>query len=188
MPSLIILIVHPYLVFIKGHKPGSFEVYLLRSIFEKLKCITFHWSYLYFLITINSNVSETQILLATYYNRVPTLPGKPGILSFLFQDWKMPGICSKSSKTWNFNLKSGKTWNLQILYFKLHFSRCHYKNNSDLLLCYIYIINTNTDSKPNWPWISLLLLGNNLENTWNFVLQEKWEPCICFNTFWDLYN
>ncbi len=32
-----------------------------------------------------------------------------------------------------------------------------YKNNSDLLLCHIYIINTNTDSKPNGPWNSLLL-------------------------------
>ncbi len=41
-------------------------------------------------------------------------------------------------------------------------------------------MNTNTDSKPNWPWISLLLPGNNLENTWTFVSQEKWEPCkIC---------
>ncbi len=53
-----------------------------------------------------------------------------------------------------------------------------YKNNSDLLLCHIYIINTNTDLKPNLPWISLLLPGNYLENTWNFVSQEKWEPCM----------
>ncbi len=38
----------------------------------------------------------------------------------------------------------------------------------------MYIFNTG--SKPNWPWISLLLPGNNMENTWNFVSQEKWEP------------
>ncbi len=80
-----------------------------------------------------------------------------------------------------------KTWNLQSIFqaslFKI------YTNNSDSLLCYIYIINSNTDSKPNWPWISLLLPGNNLENTWNFVSQEKWEPCmIYFNTFRDFHN
>ncbi len=32
------------------------------------------------------------------------------------------------------------------------------------------------DSKPNWPAISLLLPGNNLENTWHSMLSEKWEP------------
>ncbi len=49
-----------------------------------------------------------------------------------------------------------------------------YKNNSDLI-CHIYIINTNTDSKTNWPLISLLFPGNNLENIWNIVWQEKCE-------------
>ncbi len=93
-----------------------------------------------------------------------------------------PGKClefgQKVVKAWNFNLKPGKTWHLQILCFNLHFQDVIYKNNSDLLLCHIYIININTDSKPNCHWISLLLPGNNLENTWNFVSQEKWEPCI----------
>ncbi len=46
-----------------------------------------------------------------------------------------------------------------------------YKNNFDLLLCHIYIINTNTALKPIWPWISLLLHGNNLEN--NGILCHK---------------
>ncbi len=44
---------------------------------------------------------------------------------FLFQAWKMPGICSKSGKNLEFNSKPEKTWNLQIVCFKLHFSRCH---------------------------------------------------------------
>ncbi len=34
---------------------------------------------------------------------------------------------------------------------------------SDLHLGHIYIINTNTDSKPNWPGISLLLPGKYME-------------------------
>ncbi len=55
--------------------------------------------------------------------------------------------------------------------------------NSDLRLCHICIINTNTDSKPNWPCISLHLPGNNLENTWNFLSPEKWEPCDITNSF-----
>ncbi len=104
--------------------------------------------------------------------------------------FSMPGKClefaQKVVTTWNFNLKPGKK--LEI--FKFHvssftFQDVIYKNNSDVLLCHIYIINTNTDLKPNWPWISLLLPGNNLENTWNLVSQEKWEPRICFNTFQD---
>ncbi len=99
-----------------------------------------------------------------------------------------PGKClefaQKVVKTWNFNSKPGKK--LEIC--KFYVSSCTfqdviYKNNYDLLLCNIYIINSNTDSKPNWAWISLLLPGNNLENTWNFVSQEKWEPWICLAHF-----
>ncbi len=61
----------------------------------------------------------------------------------------------------------------------IHFSRCHFQKNSDLRLCHIWIINTNTDSKPNWPGISLHLPENNLENTWNFVSPESGkEHCV----------
>ncbi len=110
---------------------------------------------------------------------------------FLFQAWKMPGICSKSSKNLEFELKTWKKIEICKFYVSsFTFQDAIYKNNSDLLRCHIYIINlnTNTDSKPKLPWISLFLPGNNLENTWNFVSQEKWEPCICLNTFRDFYN
>ncbi len=65
-----------------------------------------------------------------------------------------PGKCmeftQKVVKTWNFNSKPGKK--LEIC--KFYVSSCTfqdliYKNYSDLLLCHIYIINTNTDSEPN---------------------------------------
>ncbi len=51
------------------------------------------------------------------------------------------------------------------------------KKISDLLFV-IYIINTNTDSKLEWPGNSLLLPGNKMENMWNFVSPEKWEPWV----------
>ncbi len=116
--------------------------------------------------------------LVLHVYRVPTLPGKPwkpGILSFSF-----PGL----ENAWNLlkknNIKkSGKNLEKrEICKFYVSnftFQDVIYKNKSDLLICHIYIINTNTDSKPNWPWLSLLLPGNNLENIWSFVSQEKWE-------------
>ncbi len=92
-----------------------------------------------------------------------------------------PGKClefaQKVVKTWNFNSKHVKNLKFSNSVSSFTFQDVIYKNNSDLLLCHIYIINTNTGSKPNWPWISLLLPWNNLENTWNFVSQKKWEPC-----------
>ncbi len=98
---------------------------------------------------------------------------------FFSRPGKWLEFAQKVVKTWNFNSKPGKN---------LKFASFMFKNNSDLLLCHIYIISTNTDSKTNWPWISLLSPGNNMENTWNVVSQEKWEPCICFNTFRDFYS
>ncbi len=43
-------------------------------------------------------------------------------------------------------------------------------------IIYVFVIST-LSTKPNWPVISLVLPGNNLENTWNFMSAEKWEPC-----------
>ncbi len=47
-------------------------------------------------------------------------------------------------------------------------------------LIYIFVISTlseqNTDSMPNGPGISLIIPASNLENTWNFVSPEKFEP------------
>ncbi len=108
---------------------------------------------------------------------------------FLSQEWKMPGIWSKSGINLEFKPKPRRKIEICKFYVSsFTFQGVIYKNNSDLLLCHIYIINTNTDSKSNWPWISLILPGHNLENTRNFVSQEKWEPWIYFNTFQDFYN
>ncbi len=57
--------------------------------------------------------------------------------------------------------------------FQNSFSRCHLQNNSVVHLCHIYICH----SEPNWPGIIFLLHENNMEDTWNFVSPEKWEPC-----------
>ncbi len=58
-----------------------------------------------------------------------------------------PGKCmefaQKSVKTWNFNSKPWKTWNLQCYVLSFTFQDVIYKNNSDLHLCNMYIINTN---------------------------------------------
>ncbi len=43
------------------------------------------------------------------------------------------------------------------------------------------IIIIITDLKSNQLGISLLLPGDNLENIWNFVLPEKWEPCYLYS-------
>ncbi len=65
-----------------------------------------------------------------------------------------PGKClafaQKVVKALNFKLKTWKNLKFsnsmfQTSLFKMSFN----KNNSDLLLCHIYIININTDLKPN---------------------------------------
>ncbi len=95
-------------------------------------------------------------------------------VSLFFQAWNLH---NKLVKTWNFNSKPGKNMKFsnsmfQTSVFKMSFT----KIILIYFFCHIYIINRNTDLKSNWPWISLLLPGNNLENIWNFVSQEKWEP------------
>ncbi len=123
-----------------------------------------------------SLIGSTTIQIQSEY-RVPTLPGKPGILSFTFpcleNAWNLlkkcenPGMLTQSlEKTWNF-----VNFMFQDSHFKMSFTKNYY-----IQLCHIYMIRTNTDSKSNWPGISLTLPGNNLENTWNFVSPEKWEP------------
>ncbi len=91
--------------------------------------------------------------------------------NLLFHSWIMYGICSKNGKTWNFNSKPG------IKLSRFTFQDVIYRTKHYLHLYDIYIINTNNDSKPNWPGILLLLFGNNLENTWNLVSPKKWESC-----------
>ncbi len=68
--------------------------------------------------------------------RVPTLPGKPGILSFSF-----PGLefAQKVVKTWNFNSKPEKNMKLansmfQASLFKMSFTK--------IILIYFFVIST----------------------------------------------
>ncbi len=134
---------------------------------HRSQCIYFHASLLNSVITFyNPN-------MLPFIYRVPTLPGKLGILSFTF-----PGL----ENAWNLFKKFEKlgilTQNLGKKHVICKFSVSRftfpdviYKKSSDLHFCDIYIINTNTVSKPNWPGMSLVLPGN-------FVSPEKWESCI----------
>ncbi len=77
-----------------------------------------------------------------------------------------PGKClefaQKVVKTWNFNSIHEKNLKFANSMFRASLFKMSFtKNNSDLFLCHIYIINTNT--KPNWPWISLLLPGKYID-------------------------
>ncbi len=57
----------------------------------------------------------------------------------------------KVVKTWNFNSKPGKKLEICKFYVSsFTFQDVIYKNNSDLLLYHIYIINTNTDFEAKW--------------------------------------
>ncbi len=87
-------------------------------------------------------------------------------------------------KTWNFNSKPGKNLKFansmfQASLFKVWFS----KKKSDLLLCHIYIINTYTDSKPNWPGFDCFYL----EVTWKihgiFCHNRSGNPASVLNHF-----
>ncbi len=119
-----------------------------------------------------------------YYHWVPILPGthwKSGILSFTFTGlgnaWNLikksekPGILTQNMANSKLVNLVFRRWTVQDVIYKIF----------HLHLCHIYIINnTHCDSKPNWPGFSLLLPGDNLENTWNVVSQEQWEPWICW--------
>ncbi len=112
--------------------------------------------------------------------RVPTLPGKPGILSFTFPDlenawnllkkWWKPGILTQNLKK---NLCFANSV-FQDSLFKMWFT----KQIWFISLSYLHYQHKHWDSKPKWPWISLLLPGSNLENTWNFVSQRSGKP-VC---------
>ncbi len=76
-----------------------------------------------------------------------------------FQAWKMPGICSKTEKPGILTQNLGE----KIVLCKFCFSRFTFQDvifkKILIYICHICIINTNTDSKPNWPGISLHLPG-----------------------------
>ncbi len=102
-------------------------------IFHSDHCKLHDWIYLPFLHRQARPVGSAHQHNYGFY-RVPTLPG----------------ICSKSGKNLEFQLK---TWKKNLKFANsvssFTFQDVIYKNNSDLLLCHIHIINTNTDSKPN---------------------------------------
>ncbi len=79
-----------------------------------------------------------------YNARVPTLPGKPGILSFSF-----PGLefAQKVVKTWNFKLKTWKK-NLEICKFyasSFTFQDVIYKNNFFVICTFSTLVRSQTD-------------------------------------------
>ncbi len=93
------------------------------------------------IVLIDQDVAPATALL-----RVPTQPGKPGILLFTF-----PGLenaYSKSGKNRNFNLKpENKIWKFYV--FRFIFQDIISRKINHLHLCHIYVINTNNDLKPN---------------------------------------
>ncbi len=108
---------------------------------------------------------------------------------FLFHAWKMPGICSKSGKTWNFNSKPGKNLKFansmfQASLFKMSFTK--------IILIYFFVISTLSTQTLIRNQIDFGFHCFYLEITWKIhgilCFTEKWEPCICFNTFQDFYN
>ncbi len=53
------------------------------------------------------------LILWSAFNKVPTVPGKLGILSFTFPGGKCLKFAPKVWKTWNFNSKPEKTLNFE---------------------------------------------------------------------------
>ncbi len=103
--------------------------------------------------------------VAWYITRVPTLPVKPGILSFTF-----PGLefAQKLWKTWNFNSEPGK--NLYFVNFVFQDS-----------LFKIFIAKICMKVPGIWQkktWTNLEFRTKNLGKTWNFVFRKKWEPWL----------
>ncbi len=135
-------------------------------------------------------------------HRVPTLPWKPGILSFtlpglenvwnLLIKWEKPGILTQ-------NLEKIEIWKFNVWRFTFQAVICNNKNAIQAVICnnknsiYIFVISTlstHTDSKPKWPGISLLLLGNNLGKYMEFcVTIEVWTllPYIHLYLLWKTF-
>ncbi len=115
--------------------------------------------------------------------RVPTLPGKPGILLFSFQGLENAWNLLKSGiLTQNLEKKTLKLANsmFQASLFKMSFT--------NIILIDFFVISTLSTQTLIRSQIDLGFHCFYLENTWNFVSQKKWETCICFNTFQDFYN
>ncbi len=68
----------------------------------------------------------------------------------------------------------------QASLFKMSFTK--------IIMIYFFNISTLSTQTLIQSQIDLGFHCFYLDNTWNFVSHEKWEPCICFNTFPDFYN
>ncbi len=67
----------------------------------------------------------------------------------------------------------------QASLFKMSFTK--------IILIYFFVIPILSTQTLIWSQINLGFHCFYLENTCNFVSQEKWEPCICFNTFFEIF-
>ncbi len=128
---------------------------------------------------------QTALILSYTYQgslTLPRKPWKPGFFLFTFpglenawnllKKWGNHGILTQNLE------KNFVIWNLLIC--KLHVSKFTFKNAIyKKNLIYIFVISTLSTQTLILSQIdlviSLLLPGNNLENTWNFVSPEKWE-------------
>ncbi len=77
-------------------------------------------------------------------------------------------FAQKVGESWNFNSKPGKTCTFSVSRFT--FQDVIYKYISITSLLYVHYQNTNRVIRNG---ISLLLLGNNLENMWKLKSPEK---------------
>ncbi len=101
---------------------------------------------------------------------------------FLSRPRKCQEFAQKVVKTWNFNSKPGKNLNFdnsmfQASLFKMSFTK--------IILIYFFVISTLSTQTLICSQIDLGFHCFYLENTWNFVSQEKWEPC--YKTFPNMY-
>ncbi len=113
------------------------------------------------------------LLLCICRVRVPTLPGKPGIVSFtfpgqenalnFFKKWEKPGILTQ-------NLKEKKLCKYAVYIFT--FQDVIYRKR----IIYIYVITALSTQTMIRTEIDLGLYCFYPEITWNCVSPEKWEP------------
>ncbi len=69
-------------------------------------------------------------------------------------------------------------WITCVIHLKHHVLHLH--------LCHIYIINTDTHSKPNWPGISFFFTVTWKKHAMEFIVTRdvNWEHCIIIKPIW----